>query len=360
METRKKSIGRLLVEYGLISEADLEEGLTSQKETGLRLGETLVRLGKIKMEDIEWILSKQLDIPFVIIDDAGIDPELIKKFPRDFLLENRILPVLETDGEVAIVTDDPFNSPAFEHIKSRLRKEVKLSAGSGRQIEDILSRFFSGDRGAPQLVSWLESLLPGLEGTSFYRLDFILREDRFDVNLYGLGVLKELFASVEGALKKEDVFKAFDALEVPFLYEERLNGREKTFLAVYPLSGGGPMEPNFPLVAGSYGLYRPGGVVFTDASAWGAQDVFHSGGPVPGYPYIAVKRQCAGCGRVVYTPDTVPPGFANYYVSASVPSVCAACGGAGCGGCGMLGYEFERMEGFYSSADLDKIKNKNK
>ena len=63
MSNTWKDIGTLLLEYGLIVEKDLSEGVKLQKETGLRLGEALVQLGKVSMEDIDWVLSKQLDIP---------------------------------------------------------------------------------------------------------------------------------------------------------------------------------------------------------------------------------------------------------------------------------------------------------
>ena len=78
-----KDLGTLLQEYGLITGNDLEEGLTLQKESGLRLGEALAQLGKISAEDIEWVLSKQLDVPFVIVDDVTVNPDLLYKFQKN-------------------------------------------------------------------------------------------------------------------------------------------------------------------------------------------------------------------------------------------------------------------------------------
>ena len=91
-----KDIGTLLREYGLINDGDLQEGIRLQKETGLRLGESLARLGKVKMEDIEWVLSKQLDIPFVIVEDITVNTDLLKKFEKNFLLVCYLRVVLYT------------------------------------------------------------------------------------------------------------------------------------------------------------------------------------------------------------------------------------------------------------------------
>ena len=63
-----------------------------QKEFGLRLGETLIKLGKVTKAEIEWVISKQLDIPHIMVEQIELDPVLIGKFPKDLLLDNKILP----------------------------------------------------------------------------------------------------------------------------------------------------------------------------------------------------------------------------------------------------------------------------
>jgi type IV pilus assembly protein PilB len=120
---KKNSIGDLLLELGKISQEDLEEGLRLQKVFNLRLGETLVKLGKITMADIEWVLSKQLDIPFVIVENINIDQGLLYKFSQELLVKNRILPLYETNEEIAIATDDPLNKEVFESIEGFFNKK---------------------------------------------------------------------------------------------------------------------------------------------------------------------------------------------------------------------------------------------
>jgi len=99
MTNKWKDIGTLLLEYGLITDNDLKEGVKLQKETGLRLGEALAKLGKISMEDIDWVLSKQLDIPFVIVEDITPNYDLLSRFRKEFLIETRYsLSMKQTTG----------------------------------------------------------------------------------------------------------------------------------------------------------------------------------------------------------------------------------------------------------------------
>lgn len=348
---KKKSIGTLLLEYGIIGNEELEDGLRLQKETGLRLGEALVKLGKVTAEDIDWILSKQLDIPFVIVDDLCIDRELAQKFPKDFLIKNRILPVYENDEELAIITDDPFNHEAFVFMEGLAQKRLKLSSGSGGTIEAVLKKTLRKG-GAPALISQIKAVLKKIENTSFYRIDLLSGEDRSVISIFGCGILRTV-SSVNEAFRKEDIFRAFDAVGLPFLYDEHTN-ENMTFLSIYPLSNTAP-HAQFPLVLGSCGLWLPPSTAFTDAGVYAVPHLFHSAYPVPGYPYFSVKGKTPPSGQMVYTVDAAPPDFENYHLKIRVPRKCGRCEGAGCDRCKDLGYEFREADGIYSFGDLKDI-----
>ncbi len=58
-------LGDLLIRAGKISEADLEEALSQQKELGLRLGEALVHLGKTTQAEIEAAVRHKFEEEFL-------------------------------------------------------------------------------------------------------------------------------------------------------------------------------------------------------------------------------------------------------------------------------------------------------
>jgi len=53
-------LGELLIKEGLISQADLEKAISTQRQGGGRLGEIIVNLGITKEEEIVRVLGKQL------------------------------------------------------------------------------------------------------------------------------------------------------------------------------------------------------------------------------------------------------------------------------------------------------------
>ncbi|MBI4849695.1 MAG: hypothetical protein HY808_14190 [Nitrospirae bacterium] len=354
MSNKWIDIGTLLLEYGLINNDDLLEGLKLQKESGLRLGEALVKLGRVSMDDIDWVLSKQLDIPFVIVEDIVPNLELLSKFEKDFLIGNRILPLYETDDQISIVAEDPLNKTAIGFIEDSFSKKVNVSTGSGSKIEELLKNTFK-DLVLPDLLSALKNITERIKGTSFYRIDFLLAEHACKISIFGSGILKNMM-TIKGAFSKEDICSAFDEMKTPFLYDHASNG-ERTFLTAYPLKNKFDM-PSLPAITGEYGLMLPGDIFFADAHVHGLHKVFHFDNPVHGYNYFLTKRNTLAFEKSVYVIDAAPEDLKKCYVKIFVPSKCPSCSGTGCAACKGLGYEFQKFEGMYSSGELRERLNK--
>ncbi len=351
---KKKNIGALLIECGKITSDDLEEGLRIQKELHLKLGETLIKLGKVTKDDIEWILSKQLDIPFVIVENISLDPGLISKFPRELLVKSKVLPLYETDDEIAIATDDPLNGDVFEAIQALSGKKIKLSSGNGEKIEEILVQFFKGE-GVPSLIRYIQSLVEKIEGTTFYRIDFILDKNSCGINVYGSGILRKL-AVLDAPYKREQVFDSFESLNIAFLYDVYSNG-SSLFLSIYPVTQTCD-SIRFPSIVGTFGLVFPGDITFTDAQVERLPYFFSSGNPVKGHIFLSTKGRISGYEKTIFTTDSAPSDFSRFYIKTAIPETCGSCSGKGCERCNELGYLFDRrLEGIYSSADLKKMTN---
>jgi hypothetical protein len=349
---KKKNIGELLIECGRITIDDLEEGLKAQKEFNLKLGETLIKLGKVTKDDIEWILSKQLDIPFVIVENFNLYPDLISRFPKELLIKNRVLPLYETDEEIAIATDDPLNRDAFDLLEKLSDKKIKLSSGNGEKIEEILMHFFKRD-GVPSLMQYIQSLLERLEGTSFYRIDFILGEHHCEIYVYGSGILRKV-AVLNAAHNKDQIFHSFESLDIGFLYE-MYSSEKILFLSIYPITHIYDTIP-LPAIVGTFGLIHPDGITFADLKSDGLPQCIRSDKPVKGHIFLSTKSSVFDYEQTIFTADSAPQDFVKYFIRMVIPAECGSCSGKGCGTCKELGYVFDKkIEGVYSSDELKHI-----
>ncbi len=350
MSEEKKKIGSLFMQYGLINEEDLNEGLKLQKLMGLKLGETLAKIGKITEENVQWVLSKQFDIPFIIIEHVEIDNDLIVKLPKNYLFENRILPLFETDDEICIVTDDIFNYAALAFIENTLNKKINVSIGEGKKIEQALTKFFKKEA-VPSLLSILQDILEKIKDTSFYRIDIIIREHSCAVSIYGNGILNKI-VKIDIDVKKEDVFRTLDLLQISFIYNI-CDNFERIIFSVYPLINKID-DIMYPAILGMNGLILPDETTFSDMQSSEIENLIYCERPVYGYPYISISGKRINYNKVIYTVDSAPEGFQDYYVKMYAPEKCIFCDTNGCDNCKGLGYTFRKIDGLYNSDDLKK------
>ena len=74
------SIGGLLLESGKITPENAERVLRMQKELGIRFGEAAVRLGLITEADIEQVLARQFDYPYLQPGAGKYPQELVAAY----------------------------------------------------------------------------------------------------------------------------------------------------------------------------------------------------------------------------------------------------------------------------------------
>jgi protein-tyrosine kinase len=73
-------MGVLLLESGKLSAENAERVLRLQKELGIRFGEAAVRLGLIDEEDVQQVLARQFDYPYLRQGEAGLSPKLVAAY----------------------------------------------------------------------------------------------------------------------------------------------------------------------------------------------------------------------------------------------------------------------------------------
>ncbi|MED5467961.1 MAG: MSHA biogenesis protein MshE, partial [Pseudomonadota bacterium] len=109
-EPKKKiRIGDLLVQNDVITEQQLMTALREQKNTGRKLGRTLIDLGYVDEDNLLNILSRQLEVPFVQLRHYQFNSELVKKLPEALARRFRAIVLAEQGGELLVGMADPLD-----------------------------------------------------------------------------------------------------------------------------------------------------------------------------------------------------------------------------------------------------------
>lgn len=126
MKTLKKKlrIGDLLMQYGIITEAQLKDALNIQKRDGGKIGEVLIQLGYVTQNNINEVLEYQLGIPFVNLEEYEINKDATKAINESLARRHVLIPVRMTEHELYVAMEDPLNIFAIDDVKIFSGKEV--------------------------------------------------------------------------------------------------------------------------------------------------------------------------------------------------------------------------------------------
>tara|TARA_Y100000780_G_C13696081_1_gene422956 strand:+ start:87735 stop:89504 length:1770 start_codon:yes stop_codon:yes gene_type:complete len=155
VEGQKEKMGELLLEHTSLSKEQLDEALKVQEESGMLIGEILLKKNFIHPHDIIKVICHQVNIPYVNdIKVQDIDPNLTMDIPINYAKHNEILPILETDYSVSIVVSDPFNFDTINDVREIFKKEVIIMVAPPLKIQDAINRVY--EKADRNLVNTLE------------------------------------------------------------------------------------------------------------------------------------------------------------------------------------------------------------
>ncbi|MHB8631983.1 MAG: GspE/PulE/PilB domain-containing protein, partial [Candidatus Limnocylindria bacterium] len=102
-----RPLGELLLSAGLVREQALEDAAARQPESGLRIGEQLVRDGAVSEADLAVILSFQLGVPLVAVAREHVDDGALALVPEAFARDRHVLPLRADGAQLHVAMADP-------------------------------------------------------------------------------------------------------------------------------------------------------------------------------------------------------------------------------------------------------------
>lgn len=155
VEDHKHKIGELLVKYTSLNQEQLDEALSLQEESGMLIGEILLKKNFIHPHDIIKVICYQHNIPYLTdIHVEEIEPNTTRDISINFAKHHEILPILETDYSVTVVISDPFNFDAINDLQTIFHKEIIVVVSTSLKIQDAINRIY--ERANKNLVDSIE------------------------------------------------------------------------------------------------------------------------------------------------------------------------------------------------------------
>ncbi|QCB93648.1 GspE/PulE family protein [Cellulomonas shaoxiangyii] len=158
-----KQLGEVLLDEGLVTEAQLLAAIDQQSSLGGSLGRTLVELGMLSESQLVRALAAQVGMEFVDLDEYAVDRSAIGLVPAALCRRYSVLPVGMRDGAIVLATADPGNVVAVDDVRTVSRMPVIPVVATYDNVLRAIDRFCRADDEMEGLSSAFEDAAPAPE-----------------------------------------------------------------------------------------------------------------------------------------------------------------------------------------------------
>ena len=136
-------IGDKLVQYGYITDEQLQKALSLQKGTGKRIGEILIEHGLITAELLTNVLTELLNVDNVDLTPSNISPEAIHKVPQNICNRYKVFPYKIEENKLYLAMEDPQNRQAIQDVRRFADMEIVPSIATTSEINQAIEQWYS-------------------------------------------------------------------------------------------------------------------------------------------------------------------------------------------------------------------------
>ncbi|MEM6312786.1 MAG: ATPase, T2SS/T4P/T4SS family [Planctomycetota bacterium] len=140
---KRKPLGQLLLERGIVSSADLDAALAIQKHSGNQrlLGEVIVDEGFATEGDVLSIIAEDYGVPFAHVNPRLADPKVIPALDRETIERHTVLPLFLVDDVLTVAVTEPANVFLVEELERISGHRVQVVAATAHDIESTLQAY---------------------------------------------------------------------------------------------------------------------------------------------------------------------------------------------------------------------------
>jgi type IV pilus assembly protein PilB len=145
-------LDQLLLARGLLSDEQLTEARDTAQQKGRSLGRVLIELGYVTEAGLVAILAEQLGLEFIDLGDASLDASAIALVPEATARRHSCIPVRFEDDKLVLAMADPANVVAVDDIRALTKRDVVTVVATKVDVQGAIGRYYRLDSAAESLA----------------------------------------------------------------------------------------------------------------------------------------------------------------------------------------------------------------
>ena len=129
-----------LFQRGHVTAEQIQEARSIHSQTPRkRLGQILLEMGVVKEADLLACVAEQYELPFIRLDPEMVDKNIFEILDRNFIESQNVLPLQIEDGKLVVALTDPTNVFLLDEIQRKTKKQLTVKVCPGEDIKNILA-----------------------------------------------------------------------------------------------------------------------------------------------------------------------------------------------------------------------------
>jgi len=134
-----KGLDRLLIDGGFVTSEELDGARNTARQTNKDVRQVILDKGLVSPETLAMILSFQLNVATIDLDDAQVQPDALALVSEQLARKHSVLPIALDGQTLTLATAEPYNTRMIDTLSSLTKKKIKpvipLHDGIGAAID---------------------------------------------------------------------------------------------------------------------------------------------------------------------------------------------------------------------------------
>ena len=144
---KKKKIGEVLRDRGIISAADLQKVIGEQQGKVIHLGELMLERGLVAKEDLGAALEEVSRIPYVDCASVQPDPGALKMVPRSMAERLSVLPIRTEQRRLVVAMSAPQNLADMDELRFTTGFEISPRLSFRIELQAAIEKYYPSEKG---------------------------------------------------------------------------------------------------------------------------------------------------------------------------------------------------------------------
>lgn len=139
----RKKLGEILMETGLVSEAQVEDVIRTQRETGELFGDLMIDKGYVSEGDIAKAMVTQFHLPYISLSNVQINTDVKGIFPVGIMNKNLFVPFDKVGNILLVATAGVIDVEILEELETSAGCPIRVFVTTVNNVRKAITEHFT-------------------------------------------------------------------------------------------------------------------------------------------------------------------------------------------------------------------------